>query len=297
MPQRREPLQPEGISMLPHQPPLTLAADAPVDLQLHTTHSDGYWSAEELIDYVAGERFALVAVTDHDRVDTVGETQRAAARRGVPVLAATELSAAWDGHLLDLLCYGFDPKHNALAAVAETTRRAQAANIQETYAELQRRGYHLPVADSFLAPGTGVPRHLQDLIDLLHKHGYGAVVRDALLGAGFRYVTADPAEIVDAAHRSGAVCIISHPGRGDGFVRFDEQLLDRFREEAAIDGLEVYHPSHTPEQSDVYAHYVRRHDLLASAGSDSHGPPGPMPVKYRAETSRDLLERVGIRVQ
>src|SRR5579872_1683105 len=39
--------------------------------------------------------------------------------------------------------------------------------------------------------------------------------------------------------------------------------------------------------------YAQKHDLLISAGSDSHGPPGRMPIKYRAELCRHLLERGG----
>jgi hypothetical protein len=49
---------------------LTLAANAAIDLQLHTTYSDGDWTDEQLLDYLISERFSLAAVTDHDRVDT-----------------------------------------------------------------------------------------------------------------------------------------------------------------------------------------------------------------------------------
>ena len=42
--------------------------------------------------------------------------------------------------------------------------------------------------------------------------------------------------------------------------------------------------------------YAQQHGLLMSAGSDSHGPPGRMPIKYHAEMCRNLLERVGIEV-
>ncbi len=37
-------------------------------------------------------------------------------------------------------------------------------------------------------------------------------------------------------------------------------------------------------------------DLLISSGSDSHGP-DHKPIKYRAELSRSLLERVGMMCQ
>jgi hypothetical protein len=76
-------------------------------------------------------------------------------------------------------------------------------------------------------------------------------------------------------------------------VNFDVESLDRFRQEAPIDGLEVYYPLHTPAQTAMFGEYARRHALLVGAGSDSHGPDKP-PVKYRAEMCRDLLERVGV---
>jgi hypothetical protein len=63
-----------------------------------------------------------------------------------------------------------------------------------------------------------------------------------------------------------------------------------------LDGIEVYHPYHTPEVVEMYLDYVRKHDLLLSTGSDSHGIPGRMPIKHRAEISRKLLERVGVKV-
>ena len=53
---------------------------------------------------------------------------------------------------------------------------------------------------------------------------------------------------------------------------------------------------HTPSQTAMLREYARRHDLLVSAGSDSHGPDQP-PIKYRAELCRALLERVGIEVE
>jgi 3',5'-nucleoside bisphosphate phosphatase len=43
----------------------------------------------------------------------------------------------------------------------------------------------------------------------------------------------------------------------------------------------------------MYLDYARQHDLLTSSGSDSHGP-DKKPIKYQAELSRKLLERLGI---
>ena len=43
---------------------LVLAPDAAIDLQLHTTYSDGTWTPEQLIDYLVHEQFGLAAITD-----------------------------------------------------------------------------------------------------------------------------------------------------------------------------------------------------------------------------------------
>ncbi len=114
--------------------------------------------------------------------------------------------------------------------------------------------------------------------------------------AGFAWATCELAAVVDAAHRSGAVCLIAHPGRGEGYTCYDAALLDQLRQEIPIDGFEVYHPAHTPEQITMYQAYAQKHGLLTSSGSDSHGPE-KKPIKYRAELSGSLLARLGIQVQ
>ena len=58
-----------------------LAPDTAIDLQMHTTYSDGTWTPEQLIEYLMSERFGLVAITDHDRVDTVASLQHLAAEK------------------------------------------------------------------------------------------------------------------------------------------------------------------------------------------------------------------------
>jgi len=329
---------------------LVLAPDACIDLQLHTTYSDGTWTPEQLIDYLVSERFGLVAITDHDRVDIVASLQHLAAEKQLPVLAAVEMSTSWKGEATDLLCYGFDPEKNELNDLAQDVLRRQRENTKEVYENLRRKGYTFPnpqesvnEGDTAGEPsratarvpasplhhsrpynntegfangieGGGEPKPSRqlmallekpsaqqphELIALLEKHGYrtGATsLGDLITAAGFFFATNDIAAVVDAVHRSGGICLIAHPGRGGEFTRYDATLLDELRREVPIDGFEVYYPTHTPEQIAMYLEYAQKHDLLISSGSDSHGP-DQKPIKYGAELSRSLLERVGIQIK
>jgi predicted metal-dependent phosphoesterase TrpH len=278
---------------------LRLAADSAIDLHLHTTYSDGHWTLEPLVDYLRREQFGLAAITDHDRTDTVAAIQQLALDKHLPVLVAVEMTTTWQGKLTDLLCYGFDPNQNALDDLAQDLSRRQQENSRQVYENLQRHGYALSpdALPAILAkPSSQQP---DALVALLNEHGYGLGEPSAgeiVMAAGCTFATNEPARIVEAAHQSGAVCLLAHPGRGDGFMTYDVPLLDQFRQEAPIDGLEVYYPLHTPAQTAMYQEYAQRHHLLTSAGSDSHGPEKP-PIKYRSELSRGLLERVGIQIE
>jgi len=234
-------------------------------------------------------------------VDTVAELQQLAAEKQLPVLAAVEMSTSWKGELTDTLCYGFDPAKNALQTLARDVARRQRENTREVYENLRRKGISFPSLHELGAllqkPSAQQPH---ELVALLQKHGYGAgeeiSLGEMITDAGFFWATNDIAAVVDAAHRSGAVCLIAHPGRGGGYTCYDGNLLDELRLDVPIDGFEVYYPAHTSEQIAMYVEYAQKHGLLTSSGSDSHGPE-KKPIKYRAELSQSLLECVGIQIK
>jgi predicted metal-dependent phosphoesterase TrpH len=267
---------------------------------MHTNYSDGRWPAQQLIDYLVAEGFALVSVTDHDRVDKVAEIQALAAEKHLPVLAGVEISTQWHGKMGHMLCYGFDPANNQLSPLTEKVVRLQLENTHEVNEELRRQGYNFPRQEEVLAQNNGQLRRPSDNALLLREHGLATNWQTAMqiiTKAGFRSIMADMAETVEAAHQSGAVCLIAHPGRREGgFTFYDIALLDQVRAEIPLDGIEVYHPYHSKDIIESYLEYVQKHDLLLSTGSDSHSLPGRMPIKHRAETSRRLLARVGITV-
>jgi hypothetical protein len=292
---------------------LTLASNASIDLHLHTTHSDGAWTPEQLLDHLVREQFSLAAITDHDRVDTVTAIQQMALEKHLPMLVGVEMSTVWKDELsgideisgqdnmTDLLCYGFSPPPNALNDIARDLVRRQQENTREVFENIQHKGYTFPQESDALAAILDQPSPQQPfaLADLLTRHGYGTgqpSVGRILLEAGCKLEVNDLAAVVNAAHQSGAVCLIAHPGCKDGFVTYTDQMLDKLRQDIPIDGLEVYQPKHSPEQTAMYLEYAQKYHLLLSSGSDSHRPEKP-PVNYRAVLSRSLLERVGIRVE
>jgi histidinol phosphatase-like PHP family hydrolase len=294
---------------------LFLASDATIDLHLHTTFSDGSWSPEQLLDYLVQEQFGLAAITDHDRPDTVAALQQLAQDKHQSVLVGVEMTTLWQDdmtaqrrdemsgllEMTDLLCFGFDPNRSALSDLAQDLWRRQRENTREVYEKLLKQGYQFPQSPDPLAAILEKPSLQQpfELVTLLKENGYGTGEPPAgqiVLEVGCTFAMNDLAAVVDAAHHDGGVCLLAHPGHKDGgFVTYDVQLLDKLRQDVPIDGLEVYHPKHTPAQTEMYLEYAQNYHLLISAGSDSHGPDEP-PIKYKAELCQGLLERIGIQL-
>ena len=250
--------------------------------------------------HLAGAGFRVVAVTDHDEMAYLDEVAKLGREAGVHVVPAVEVTTRWHEHLAHLLCFAERFSGDALRDLTCATVERQLANTRAVYDELRRRGYEFPRQDEVLRAQSGQPVRPIDNATLLHGHGHVpsraaglALIRDA----GFVSIAADLNEAVAAAHASGGVALLAHPGRrGEEFTVYDAALLDAVRADVPLDGIEVYYPRHTPEQVRAFEAYSAQHGLLQSAGSDSHGPRQRLPIAYPAALARDLLARCGVLV-
>jgi predicted metal-dependent phosphoesterase TrpH len=278
---------------------LVLDGNSGVDMQMHTTNSDGTWSPEKMIDYLKAQKFGIAAITDHDRVDQTAVIQQLAIEKGQPILVAAEFSTHWRGKSVDVLCFGFDPDNETLKAVAASVLERQRENSRQVYDYLLKQGYRFEGEADVLEAVLKRPSARQPfaLSDLLTTQGLDAISAWKIIQAGGMSFTTTPiANVVEAVHNSGGVCLIAHPGRGEFWPVFDPQLLEDIRSDVPLDGFEAYYPLHSAEQTAMFVDYAETHDLLVSAGSDSHGK-NRDPIQYPAKNSRKLLERLGIQVR
>ena len=76
----------------------------PVDLQVHSTFSDGTDTPAELVAKAAQRGICVLALTDHDSVLGIDEAITAGTRHGVTIVPALEFSTTADRRrdLLDI---------------------------------------------------------------------------------------------------------------------------------------------------------------------------------------------------
>jgi predicted metal-dependent phosphoesterase TrpH len=241
-----------------------------VDLHLHSTASDGALPPEAVVRAARDAGLAAIALTDHDTVGGVEAARRAGESLGVRVVAGVELSAhdgAQEVHLLGLHLARVD----LMASALERFRDDRVTRAERIVGKLNALGVPVTV-DAVLAESGGGAVGRPHVARALVKGGFVADEREAFyryLAAGKKaYVDKPRLEVVDAVklvHDAGGIVVWAHPG-GDG--RRDR--VERFVE-AGLDGIEVLHPSHTPDDTQRLGALADHLGLVRSGGSDWHG--------------------------
>ena len=241
-----------------------------VDLHMHSTASDGSRSPAEVVRAAKRASLAAIALTDHDSVAGLPEARQVGDELGVRVINGVELSAVEgesETHLLGLHLSDTTVLERGLSDLRDMRGR-RAARIVEL---LQSQGVQVTLDDVLLQAGTGAigrPHVARALV----ADGWAVDVRDAFdryLGAGRpAYVAKDQLGMRDAiamVHAAGGLAVLAHPGSSATRERLEALLA------LGLDGVEVKHPSHSPQDTARIRTLSEQLGLLLSGGSDWHG--------------------------
>lgn len=246
--------------------PLTPAAD----LHLHSSYSDGTFSPQEVVARAAAQDLSPIALTDHDTVAGIPEALQAGTELKVEVIPGIELSAhelEQEFHLLGYFIRWEDPSLTRTLEGLEARRRSR---LEEIVRRLEQLGVHLKLDEVLRIAGQGTVGRLHVARALLMRRVVGSVEEafDRFLGQGRpAYVRQAPfslSQAITVIREAEGIAVLAHPGRSglDTLTR----LID-----AGLQGIEVFHPSHSTEEVYLLTRAASEHGLLITGGSDCHG--------------------------
>lgn len=284
-------------------PERPLNATDPVDLHLHTFVSDGIWHPRDLVGRLAADGIRVAAVCDHDTQRSVVEAIEYGQVRGVHIIPGIECTVRWGDRQWHLLVYGIRPDDARpeakpfLDLVARQDAVFQALAI-DARQRIEASGRPIPSLLRLEIHGPMMPVHV---LRALIADTYTPSLKEAaelLVELGGNFTTDTPmAEVVDAAHRAGGVCVVAHPGRADLGPALTEETLDQMLMEVPVDGIECHYRTYTDEDTAFYRGLAEARGLVTGTGSDSHGPGVPVdPRPFHAAWSTGLLGRLGVEV-
>ena len=251
-----------------------------VDLHIHTTASDGWLSPEQVLQKAREAAMAGMAVTDHDTVDGVLQLARRGCLADMDplVVPGIELSTDLPENEVHILGYGLNMDESFLRAYLDELIQDRRGRVEKMVKKLNQLGY--PVECGRVkeiagdAKALGRPHVAQALLEKGYFASIGEVFDKMLAKNGPAYVPHYkllPEEIIRLIHRAGGAAVLAHPGQ----IRSDQIVMELL--ELGLDGLEVYHPHHSEEETQRYRQWALEKGLLITGGSDFHGMPGRFP--------------------
>jgi predicted metal-dependent phosphoesterase TrpH len=247
-----------------------------IDLHVHTTASDGTQSPAEVVARAAELGVSTIAITDHDTVAGLDEAIDAGAHAGIEIVPGIELSVRAPQGQLHLLAYLPEPHPPTLVDVLadlQSARRERADRIADL---LDRLG--APVDMDMVRAGAGSAIGRPHLADGLVRAGHAKDRDDAFtryLGDGgpafVPHEMLSPDEAIALVTAAGGVTSIAHPGT----LRLGRRGLEAFAarlRHRGLWGIEIYRAEHLPDYRHALAGIASRLGLVATGGSDFHGP-------------------------
>jgi 3',5'-nucleoside bisphosphate phosphatase len=250
-----------------------------VDLHTHTTASDGTYSPRELVAEAASRGVRILAVTDHDSTEGLAEAFEEAERRPpLEVLPGIEINCDVEGAEIHVLGYLMDWQAPWFQEFCREQRRERRARVLRMIERLAALGMRIEAAEVFAIVkegSAGRPHVAQAMIG----RGYVKTVREAFdkyLGSGrpgyVQRKKLTPEDAVRIIRKAGGVPVFAHPGLADRDGLIPGLIA------AGLMGIECYYAEHSAAQRATYVQLCKDHDLVATGGSDFHGP------KVRAAT-------------
>jgi predicted metal-dependent phosphoesterase TrpH len=248
------------------------------DLHSHSTHSDGLLTPTELVRRSAQRGVAVLALTDHDELSGLAEARAEARAAGIELVAGAELSVSWRSITLHVLALRVDPECPALCDGLAAIRAGRSARAQRIGDSLAAAGIPDAYAGAlkFVTSERLISRthFARFLVEAGHVRATKDVFQRYLVPGKPGHVEHDWAVLPDAIawiHAASGQAVLAHPGRykldGDAM----RELLAEFRAAGGA-GIEVLSPSHSAAQVAEFARHARVFGLVASSGSDYHGP-------------------------
>jgi predicted metal-dependent phosphoesterase TrpH len=269
-----------------------------IDLHIHSKDSDGKLGVKELFAEAKARGVSFMAITDHDNISAQEEAIYEAKRLCIGYVTGVELNVTFSNpkykegkpFSLDFLGYQFNHTDKALTeklAFMTKYREERAAKILDNLnSEFRKEGITELTDEDLHRIQENVEGSLgrPHIADYLVKKG---IVANRLEAFNKYLVKCDvpkyPLHLQEASkliRGAGGKLVVAHPtdACGISLLPITKVLAEQTRiiEETMlpyIDGIECWHLSHTPESTEHYVAFAKKHKLMMTGGSDCHQKP------------------------
>ena len=246
------------------------------DLHMHSYYSDGTMSPREIVEDAKKRNVQLIAITDHNVLDSYTELKEAAEEFGIKVIRGVEIDARFEDIVVHILAYNFEDNENLFNLIHKAKNELLETSIElikrmendyenissedyEAYDYDKRKGGWKGIHYLF---DRGITSELFEGVKYYGKYNCGHEY--------FDYPTVE--EVVKAVHEANGYVVLAHPCNYYKNNTKEEVLekLEKFKS-IGIDGVECYYPANSEMMTETCVEFCKNNDMIITVGSDSHG--------------------------
>lgn len=262
-----------------------------IDLHIHTKHSDGTDSVEEILKKANDLNLGVISITDHDNCDAYYELEKLNIKDyyNGKIIVGCEFTTSFDNKLIEVLGYGIDYKKVKTYLLSYNSIKDKSKKIlyDRLINNIKDSGLKYDVQKTkedniqyyyFTQPIYEELKRYSENKDILNEDVFNT------LSDFFRKGLTNPKsklfinhaefkppikEVIDFVHNSGGVAFLAHPY----VYQFDdtEAFLNKIYNETNLDGIECFHTKFNKEEVNYLLDFAKKRNLLISGGSDYHG--------------------------
>ncbi len=250
-----------------------------IDLHVHSTSSDGKNNVQKILKMAKENNVGVLSLTEHYNLGSYKKARKLS-NNEIEIIPGVEFGT-------NLECFGMSKKHvchigayypsykiikvfdlfetSRDKCVKRTLNKLQSLNIPITYSTVEKHARKKSSIGRF------------DIAITLCEMGYSDSPISAYgdyLDVGMpAYITRDkltPHDLICQIKLAGGVPVLFHP---KSLKINNDDLFDflHFLKFSGLEGLEVYNPHHTEEQTITLIKIAKKLDFVLTVGSDYHG--------------------------
>lgn len=245
------------------------------DLHIHSNYSDGSMSPEEIIDNAIKLGVKSISITDHDCISSQYITNNS--YPDIEIITGIELSSEFEEMELHILGYFIDINNIELINTVNKLNKERTERINEILFKLKKEGINLNIEDLEVDLNSTVGRsHVaKAMVRRGYYDSYKIAFTNHLVKGKDSYVKGyklNYKEAIQVINNSGGIAVLAHPGQI--YKSLEVENIIKNLKFFGLRGIEVYHPSHSKEQTNNFYNLAKKHKLLITGGSDFHGKEG-----------------------
>ncbi|HFD12462.1 MAG TPA: PHP domain-containing protein [Crenotrichaceae bacterium] len=247
------------------------------DLHTHTNASDGTLTPEALVQQAHDAGITTLAITDHDTTTGLEEAHRIAKQLNLRLINGIELSVSWSQTVIHIVGLNIDPGSLPIQQGTIELNRLREIRAIKIGESLAKSGFENAYtgAKSLAGDATITRSHFaQYLVTQGCAKNVSKVFKHYLVRGKPGYVATQWASLENAVSwitQAGGIAVIAHPHRYKiGNKRF-QNLLEDFKQYGG-QAIEVVCSNSSQKDIVKFSRLSQRYHLLASVGSDYHGP-------------------------